>query len=83
MLVQVQAGSHDFKIFLNELKVTVSGLVPNPRAALDCQTQTCHCWRFVRRAESLSFEQSCGSFAFGLEFMRWAGVSNLSFPALM
>ena len=32
LIVEINEGSFDFTMYLSELGVTVSGLVPNPRA---------------------------------------------------
>ena len=49
LIVEVLTGALNFKVYLEDLEVVVTGLVPNPRAG---QMQTSHCWRFVRRMES-------------------------------
>lgn len=49
LIVEVLTGALNFKVYLENLDVVVTGLTPNPRAY---DFQTSHCWRFVRRMES-------------------------------
>ena len=64
LIVEVLTGSLNFKMYLEELDVVITGLVPNPKAG---QMQTNHCWRFVRRMESQPFLSEGGG----------AGVKNI------
>lgn len=50
LIVELLTGSLSFKVYLENLDVVVTGLTPNPRGH---QLHTSHCWRFVRRMESL------------------------------
>lgn len=46
---EVFEGAHNWQKFYSQYGVNVSGLVPNARGG---EPDVCHCWRFVRRADS-------------------------------
>ncbi len=48
-IVKILDGNWDFKAWVEQLPIRVSGLVPNPQAA-DDQMQVAHSWRFIRRS---------------------------------
>ena len=46
IVCEVLVGSLDFRVYIDQLEVTVAGLTPNPgRSAFHVN----HCWRFVKR----------------------------------
>ena len=55
LIVEVLTGALNFKVYLENLDVVITGLTPNPRGAQP-QMHTNHCWRFVRRMDSCLFD---------------------------
>lgn len=45
-------GAFDYKSWLGQLGLSMTGLVPNARAVDKDETRVNHCWRFVRRCDS-------------------------------
>ena len=47
---EVLEGSLNWKKYYEQYGVHMSGLVPNPHRK--AEQEVCHCWRFIRRADS-------------------------------
>jgi hypothetical protein len=50
--VEILSGSFNFKGWVEQVPVNLSGLTPNVRARGEDESHVNHCWRFVRRCET-------------------------------
>lgn len=73
LIVEVLTGALNFKVYLENLDVVITGLTPNPRGAQP-QMHTNHCWRFVRRMDSCLFDNHILCVCF---FVAWPTLQNV------